>query len=63
MGQDQTMCPVMKNPVDADQAMVAGLTGEYQGKVFYFCCPPCKTKFVENSEKYLANLPPIPGLY
>ena len=47
----------MKNPVNPDQAAAQGLTSEYQGRVFYFCCPGCQPKFAASPEEYLANLP------
>ncbi len=55
--EDKILCPVMKNPVDVEKAMEAGLTSEYNGKVFYFCCPGCKPKFEEDPEKYLSDSP------
>ena len=48
---EQTTCPVMGNPINKAQFV------EYKGKKVYFCCPPCKDKFVEEPEKYIAKLP------
>lgn len=31
---------------------------EYKGAKIYFCCWGCDKKFVEDSAKYLAKLPP-----
>ena len=59
MTHNQTICPVTKSAVDTNLAVDAGLTGEYQGKVFYFCCPSCQNKFEGNPEKYLADLPQV----
>ena len=56
MSEDKTMCPVMKIPVDTEKAVESGLTSEYDGRVFYFCCPGCKVKFDEDSEKYISGL-------
>jgi len=30
---------------------------EYKGKKVYFCCSPCKEKFEQEPEKYIAKLP------
>ena len=30
----------------------AANTHKYDGETYYFCCPNCKEKFVENPEKY-----------
>lgn len=57
MNNNEAICPVMKNPVDPEKAAEQGLTVEYQGKVFYFCCPGCQPKFAEDPEKYVAGLP------
>ena len=48
---EQTTCPVMGSPINKAQFV------EYKGKKVYFCCPPCKDKFTEEPEKYLAKLP------
>jgi YHS domain-containing protein len=48
---EQTICPVMGNPIDKDVFV------EYEGKKVYFCCPDCKAKFNADSEKYIAKLP------
>ncbi|MBN1975216.1 MAG: YHS domain-containing protein [Sedimentisphaerales bacterium] len=48
----QAVCPVMKgNPINLD------IFAEYQGKKVYFCCAECKAAFLENPEKYVAELP------
>lgn len=48
---EQTICPVMGNPIDKDVFV------EYKGKKVYFCCPECKVKFEKEPEKYIAKLP------
>jgi YHS domain-containing protein len=48
---EQTICPVMGNPIDKDVFV------EYEGKKVYFCCPDCKAKFNADPEKYIAKLP------
>jgi YHS domain-containing protein len=48
---EQTTCPVMGSPINK------AIFVEYEGKKVYFCCPPCKDKFTEEPEKYLAKLP------
>lgn len=47
-GEDLT-CPVMGGPADKDN----GLSYEYKGKTYHFCCPPCLEKFKADPEKYL----------
>jgi YHS domain-containing protein len=48
---EQTLCPVMGNPINKDVFV------EYRGKKVYFCCPGCDEKFKANPEKYLDKLP------
>ena len=48
---EQTTCPVMGNAINKD------IFVEYKGKKVYFCCPPCKEKFEEAPEEYIAKLP------
>ena len=48
---EQTMCPVMKGPINKDYFTT------YQGKKVYFCCPGCKEKFEKEPQKYLDKLP------
>ena len=50
-GIEQTICPVMGNPIDKNVFV------EYQGKKVYFCCPDCKAEFNADPEKYVAKLP------
>jgi len=48
----QTVCPVMKgNPINTD------IFVEYEGQKVYFCCADCKATFLDNPEKYIADLP------
>lgn len=51
----QTICPVMGNPIDKNVYI------EHQGKKVYFCCPDCKPKFEADPEKYIAKLPQFKG--
>jgi len=48
---EQTICPVMENPINKD------IYVEYLGKKVYFCCKECEEKFMEEPEKYLDKLP------
>ena len=50
-GNEQTICPVMGNPIDKSVFV------EYQGKKVYFCCPSCIDTFLKNPEQYLPKLP------
>jgi YHS domain-containing protein len=50
-GIEQTVCPVMGNPIDKDVFV------EYKGKKVYFCCPGCIETFEKYPEKYLPKLP------
>lgn len=48
---EQTLCPVMGNPIDKDVFV------EYEGKKVYFCCQACVDTFKADPEKYLSKLP------
>ncbi|MHC4760307.1 MAG: YHS domain-containing protein [Planctomycetota bacterium] len=48
---EQTLCPVMGNPINKEVFI------EYKGKKVYFCCPGCDEKFTADPEKYLGKLP------
>ncbi len=48
---EQTLCPVMGNPIDKS------VFTEYQGKRVYFCCPSCIDEFNQDPQKYLPLLP------
>ncbi len=48
---EQTICPVMGNPIDKN------IFVEYQGKKVYFCCQGCPAVFQADPQKYLAKLP------
>ena len=48
---EQTTCPVMGGAVNK------AIFIEHQGKKVYFCCAPCKDKFNEAPEQYIAKLP------
>jgi len=49
---DRTRCPVSGDDftVSAESPHV-----EYQGKLYYFCCPNCPQKFLANPAKYLGK--------
>ena len=51
--ENQTICPVMKNPVDKKEAEAKGLVREYKGEKYYFCCDDCPEKFEKNPENYI----------
>ena len=44
--------PVCGMDVDPDES---GLTSEYEGRLFYFCCSDCKQTFDKNPGKYKAE--------
>ena len=48
---EQTICPVMGGAINKD------IFVEYKDKKVYFCCEPCKDKFKEAPEQYVAKLP------
>ncbi|MHC4206323.1 MAG: YHS domain-containing protein [Planctomycetota bacterium] len=48
---EQTICPVMGGAINKAVFI------EYKGKKVYFCCDPCKDKFKEAPEQYIAKLP------
>jgi Cu(I)/Ag(I) efflux system membrane fusion protein len=48
---EQTICPVMGNPIDKT------VFTEYKGKKVYFCCPGCIEEFHKDPEKYIKDLP------
>ncbi|HTV59264.1 MAG TPA: heavy metal translocating P-type ATPase [Verrucomicrobiae bacterium] len=49
--------PVCGMAVDPSKARA---TAEHSGKIYYFCCPGCATKFSADPEKYLAAKSPAP---
>jgi YHS domain-containing protein len=48
---EQTLCPVMGNPINPDVFI------EYKGVTVYFCCWGCDDKFLAEPEKYIPKLP------
>lgn len=46
----QTICPVMKNPINKDEYI------DIKGKRIYVCCPPCKDKIKANPDKYIKEM-------
>ena len=51
--EKQTLCPVMKNPVNEKVAEGKGMVREYQGKKYYFCCDSCPETFEKNPTSYI----------
>lgn len=49
----QSTCPIMGSPVDKKEAEEEGLTREYKGKKYYFCCEGCPEKFDRDPESYI----------
>lgn len=47
---DRTLCLVSNEEFTVSSASPKV---EYRGKIYYFCCAGCDTKFKENPEKYL----------
>jgi len=47
----QTICPVMGNPINKD------IFVEYEGRKVYFCCPACIEEFNKDPGKYIPKLP------
>jgi YHS domain-containing protein len=47
---ENTICPVMGNPVDPEVFV------DYEGRRIGFCCPGCDTLFLEEPEKYLKKV-------
>jgi YHS domain-containing protein len=47
---DKTTCPV-----SGEEFVVAADSpkAEYEGKTYYFCCPPCSKRFSADPKKYL----------
>jgi len=48
--EEMVTCPVSGEKIAKSKAAASM---EYEGKTYYFCCAGCKTKFVENPEKYV----------
>jgi YHS domain-containing protein len=49
-GQPQKLCPIMGGAIDKSAYL------DYEGKRVYFCCPGCKTTFMENPDKYMKDM-------
>lgn len=47
--EEMVTCPVSGETIKKSEAADSH---EYNGKTYYFCCPNCKEKFLENPEKY-----------
>lgn len=48
--QPQTVCPILLGPINGKTFV------EYQGMRIGFCCPGCDETFLEDPEKYLAEM-------
>jgi len=48
-------------PVKTGSAAQANLTATYKGKTIGFCCGGCKTKFTNDPEAFIANIPELAG--
>jgi len=46
-GKKQTICPVMKMPIEKN------LFVDYQGNRIYFCCDKCPKTFLDDPDKYM----------
>ena len=44
-----TICPVTGDVIDPK----TGVTYEYEGKVYHFCCPMCIEPFKKDPQKYI----------
>lgn len=51
----QAHCAVAGDLLDTREAEANDLGAEYEGKKYYFCCPPCKPTFLANPEQYAHN--------
>ncbi|PKL37486.1 MAG: hypothetical protein CVV44_14140 [Spirochaetae bacterium HGW-Spirochaetae-1] len=49
-GTVQTICPVMKGPIDKTVYV------DYKGNRVYFCCQDCMQNFNKDPEKYMKEL-------
>ncbi len=58
----QEVATNIKCPVLTDEAVDSTIYTDYQGKRVFFCCNKCRRQFLENPEKYLANLPQFASL-
>lgn len=52
------VCVVTDLPLDS---MGEPVRYEYQGRVVYFCCPPCQNRFDADPQKYLEKLDAAQG--
>ena len=47
--EDLGICPVMGGQAKEEYSYV------YEGKTYYFCCPPCIEKFKSNPQEYISK--------
>ena len=53
----ETVDPICGMTVDPAQAKAAGLTVEYEGKTYAFCCLACKETFAKDPKRYSSARP------
>ena len=52
--------PICGMDVDIEKAKAAGLTAEYQGKIYYFDSEDCKQRFTKDPQRYtVASASPV----
>jgi YHS domain-containing protein len=55
-GEKMRQDPVCMTEIDETEAHNQGLSSEYQGKRYYFCCDQCKEDFDRDPESYMTQL-------
>src|SRR3989344_1999995 len=46
------ICPVMRMPVNKEEAKAHGLTRTYKDQTYYLCCNSCVSAFDKDPQKY-----------
>jgi len=54
--QRDPVCGMSVDPDDVEE------TSTYQGKTYYFCSAPCKTKFDQRPSQFLGSKPQQPSV-
>jgi len=49
---EMAMCPVMRIPVNKEEAKAHGLTRTYKDQTYYFCCNTCTSQFDKEPDRY-----------
>ncbi len=52
--EEMVVCPVSGETMKKSEAP---LSWDYKGKTYYFCCQPCKDKFMKDPESFLKEKP------